>query len=489
MRVLPEHNSAESGPAAYQVYQYRNRRASLFLRRAFRILLPLGIIMMMLMLVTGLPNTESHASSSTTEESEEDDDKALQRKWDETPAPEVATQFMSHIGAGRFDEAYQVASPMLRNTRQAQELRTDMVRQGLDKIESVEWSNGVPIAEGYRLDGEVTLPDGQKLPLYAAVLEEGTGPSGSWRVLDVQSTQSFTTRITSGKANGLDWLIAFALLALLGGAVFIIWRHVSGLRSSSRELHLLLCTNYVFLFMMGLLVLMRLALYHFTFPTYGIRVFGEGVKIGSIFGVLNPVMIIFVVPLITALTTKGRSYYMLIIGSGISAGSVVLAIIDPSHFAFLADTWFGQFIFDRWLELPVGRRDPYYISLVVFIIVFTIGEALWSPRLMQFTAEIAPAGREGSYAALGYLPYFGAKFIVGPVSGWLVANDTPEGLAHPPDHYMVWVWIGGMALVSPLGRMFFRKLYQKTEDNAEGATDEAAQDLTTDEVGAEEPSA
>jgi POT family proton-dependent oligopeptide transporter len=698
----------------------------MFRGRIFRLLLPLGLVMF-LTVVVGLPDTDSHASSDDSEESEEPDEKdvkAAKPKWDETPAPVVATQFMSHIGAGRYDEAYQAASPLLRRARRAQELKNAMVDAGLSEVVSVEWSNGVPITDGFRLDGEVTLKGGETLPVYAAVLQEGTGLNAPWHVLDVQSTESFTSRIANGAANGLDWLIAMAMLALLGAFGFIIYKYVNGLRGSPRELYLLFFTKvteysaygaanmtfvlylhsdlglsdiaagsyigawsmgltlltmvvgavcdaigvkrtlligcycllisrffmpllddiiltsvlgflplaigiaitgpvlsvgiklfttragstlgfglfytlmnvgwaigawifdavrgvfgdnathtfaivgdmstyqiiiavgffltipdliaislmrrgvdmtengvrikafadkgegpmakriadlvvtstkdtaaifssvfrqrafYVFLFMVGLLVFVRLTFYHFhyTFPTYGIRVFGEGVKIGSIFGVLNPVMIIFLVPLIAAMTTKIRSYYMLIIGSAISAGSVFIATIDPSHFAFLADTWFGTLVFDRWLEIPIGRRDPFYLSLVVFIFFFTIGEAIWSPRLMQFTAEIAPPGREGSYIALGYLPYFGAKFIAGPMSGWLVSTYTPEGAESFPDHYMVWIWIGGMALISPLGMVFFRRLYRKAEDDAEAAAESAANDLVreqTDEVNTE----
>jgi dipeptide/tripeptide permease len=233
---------------------------------------------------------------------------------------------------------------------------------------------------------------------------------------------------------------------------------------------------HIYLGMIGLLVFVRLTFYHFhyTFPTYGIRVFGEGVKIGSMFGVLNPLMIVFLVPLIAAMTMKVRSYWMLLIGTFISSGSVFLATIDPSHFAFLCDTWFGDLIFDRWLEIPIGRRDPFYMSLVVFFIIFTIGEAIWSPRLMQFTAEIAPPGREGTYVALSYLPYFAAKFIAAPMSGWLLATYTPETTEQLTDHYMVWVWIGGTAIITPLGMLFFKKVYKKAEDDAAAAADAAA---------------
>ena len=74
--------------------------------------------------------------------------------------------------------------------------------------------------------------------------------------------------------------------------------------------------------------------------------------------------------------------------------------------SMIGDTWFGTWLFDYWVEAPVGNQDPFVISLVLFIVVFTIGEAIWSPRLMQFSAEIAPRGKEGAYIALAVLPYF-----------------------------------------------------------------------------------
>jgi len=80
---------------------------------------------------------------------------------------------------------------------------------------------------------------------------------------------------------------------------------------------------------------------------------------------------------------------------------------------------------------------------------------------MQFSAEIAPVGKEGTYIALSYLPYFLAKMIAGPMSGWLVATYAPEGASSYPDHYMIWIWIGGMTALSPLGLVVFRKLFHR----------------------------
>jgi hypothetical protein len=50
--------------------------------------------------------------------------------------------------------------------------------------------------------------------------------------------------------------------------------------------------------------------------------------------------------------------------------------------------------------------------------------------------------KEGTYIALSYLPYFLAKMIAGPLSGWLLATYTPEGASSYPDQYMIGILIG-----------------------------------------------
>jgi MFS family permease len=226
---------------------------------------------------------------------------------------------------------------------------------------------------------------------------------------------------------------------------------------------------WLFLFMLGILVPVRLVFFHFhyTFPKYGIRVLGEGVKIGNIYGVLNPVLIVFLVPLVGYLTKKISSYKMMMVGTFISAGAVFIAILPDRIFAPLMNTWVGELVFIRWLNVPVEQRQPLFFILIVFIIIFTIGEAIWSPRLMQFTAEIAPKNREGSYIALAYLPYFLAKFIAAPMSGWLVDRYTPEDALSYPEHQTVWLWIGAMAALSPFGLVAFRKLFRRAEADQE----------------------
>ena len=230
-----------------------------------------------------------------------------------------------------------------------------------------------------------------------------------------------------------------------------------------------------FIFMLGILVFVRLTFYHFhyTFPKYGIRVLGEGVKIGHIYGVLNPTIIIFLVPFIASITKKVKSYKMMVIGTFLSAFSVFIATFPGEIWSGFMNSWVGELVYVKFLGIT-GDRIPEIMGLVVFVIIFTIGEAFWSPRLMQFTAEIAPKGKEGTYIALSYLPYFGAKFIAGPLSGWLVQRYTPvdeagKALSSYPEHFMVWVWIGGMAIATPLGLVIFRKLFKKSEREQEAA--------------------
>jgi MFS family permease len=269
-------------------------------------------------------------------------------------------------------------------------------------------------------------------------------------------------------------ILFYGLVSLLGLLNPAFDRVMHSVRAATEETGRLLAENFrdkpfwIYLSLLGLLTFVRLTFYifHVWFPTYGIRVFGEGAMVGSIFGVLNPLMIVFLVPLISIMTMKIRSYTMLMIGTLVSAGSVFLCFIPDSVALSLANGPLGTLIFDYWLEVPVGQRDPFYISLIIFIAVFTVGEAIWSPRLMQFSAEIAPRGKEGSYIALAMLPYFVGKAMAGGMSGYLLATYTPEGLLDYPDHQSAWLWIGGMAILSPIGMLMFQKTFKRLESDA-----------------------
>ena len=111
------------------------------------------------------------------------------------------------------------------------------------------------------------------------------------------------------------------------------------------------------------------------------------------------------------------------------------------------------------------------MSLVVFIMVFTVGEAMWSPRLMQFSAEIAPRGKEGAYIALAMLPYFLGKMGATIVSEQLTTRYFDASMVEFPDHTTSWFVIGCMAMISPIGLVVFRKTFTRREKEAKAEAD------------------
>ena len=57
--------------------------------------------------------------------------------------------------------------------------------------------------------------------------------------------------------------------------------------------------------------------------------------------------------------------------------------------------------------------------------------------------------------ALSILPFFIAKLFVGMLSGFLLATYCPE--TGPHDCRKMWLIIGAMALITPIGLITFRR--------------------------------
>lgn len=219
---------------------------------------------------------------------------------------------------------------------------------------------------------------------------------------------------------------------------------------------------YRFLVFMTLVVGVKMIFYQlaFTFPKYGIRELGEGAPFAHLSGILNSMMIVFLVPIVGVLTQKISAYYMVVVGSLVSALSVFFIAVPQEWFKPLADGWMGEWIVHRWLGVE-GPVNPLWIGIFLFIVFLSLGEALWSPRLYEYSAAIAPQGQEASYMALSMLPYFLGKFFVGGMSGWLLEKYCPA--VGPRDSATMWFLIGCMALITPVGTFIFRKYIQVQE--------------------------
>ena len=220
---------------------------------------------------------------------------------------------------------------------------------------------------------------------------------------------------------------------------------------------------YRFLIFMTLVVGVRMIFFHltYTFPKFAIRELGDGAPFARLTGMLNSLLIVVLVPICGVLTQKVTAYRMVTVGSFISALSVFFMALPPEWFAPLANGWLGDVIAHRWLDVQ-GYVHPLYVSIFLFAVFLSIGEALWSPRLYEYSAAIAPHGQEASYMALSLLPYFIAKLFVGGSSGPLLTQFCPaEG---PRNSGMIWVIVGGIAMITPIGAVLFRKHIQVHEE-------------------------
>jgi hypothetical protein len=156
-------------------------------------------------------------------------------------------------------------------------------------------------------------------------------------------------------------------------------------------------------------------------PQFVTRAFSTTVadNMETIVNVSNPLIIVLGVPVITALTRKVPVYRMMFIGSLVSA--------LPTFFFLL---------------------PPNFYLLMAYLLLFSLGEAMWQPRFLQFAAELAPKGMTGAYVAWANLPWFMIKFIAGWYTGRMMDLYCPaEG---PLRTETMWLIYGLIAMVSPV---------------------------------------
>jgi proton-dependent oligopeptide transporter, POT family len=139
---------------------------------------------------------------------------------------------------------------------------------------------------------------------------------------------------------------------------------------------------------------------HLMCPKYWLRVIGPDAPIGTLLAI-NPILVIIGLILVIPFLGRFSVYGMLVYGSLISAASLFILAI-PAH------------------------GSTIYLTTICALIVLTVGEIIWSPRLTEYTAAIAPKGQEGTYLGLSVIPYFLAKLIVTFASGHMLARWVPE---------------------------------------------------------------
>ena len=207
----------------------------------------------------------------------------------------------------------------------------------------------------------------------------------------------------------------------------------------------------IFLVLIAFLKLVVMQMYY-VFPEFGIRVLGPGAPVGHLWAI-NQWFIILLVPIIGALTQKFSAYRMVIVGGILTAASVFIMALPIKWFQPAADGAPGNWIGHWYLGLN-GVVHPYYVMIALFVIVYSLGETFYSPRVYEYAAAIAPKGQEASYSALSYIPLLLAKLMIGTFSGTLLAWYCPENGVRQPG--MLWLAVALTATIAPVGLIVLR---------------------------------
>lgn len=172
-----------------------------------------------------------------------------------------------------------------------------------------------------------------------------------------------------------------------------------------------------------------------TLPYYLDRAFTGTVvsEYFEVFSNLNPILIFIFAPLIAALTARANVYKMMIIGTFVMAMPTFLLATGPN-----------------------------VVVLLSYILLMTIGEAMWQPRFLQWIAEIAPEGKTGAYMGIGQLPWFLTKVITSLYSGYFIANYVPKPEENLPLRTEeMWLYYAFIAIISPIALLLAKKWMEK----------------------------
>jgi len=167
-----------------------------------------------------------------------------------------------------------------------------------------------------------------------------------------------------------------------------------------------------------------------TLPMYFERAFSGVVSNNFEFFVnFNPILIFILAPMVAALTAQKDTYKMMILGTTIMALPTFLLAIGPNIY-----------------------------SVFGYLIIMTIGEAIWQPRFLQWVAEIAPKNMTGIYMGIGQFPWFLTKVITSLYSGWFLTKYCPAGVTpEQTNTETMWLIYGFIAIISPIALLIARK--------------------------------
>ena len=190
-----------------------------------------------------------------------------------------------------------------------------------------------------------------------------------------------------------------------------------------------------FMFFVFMVIPVRTLFAHrfLTMPDYIFRSFSETVsaKFEWITG-LNPLIIVIFVPIIATITRRVGAINVIIVGTAISALTTFILVPNPN------------------LTL-----------LLTYMVIFSLGEAVWAPRFFEYIADMAPAGKIGTYIGFAGIPLVLAKATTGLYSGLMLDKFIPS--IGKQDSSSLWLIYALIACATPIGLMIGKKWMSKNK--------------------------
>ncbi|CAD7699196.1 unnamed protein product [Ostreobium quekettii] len=187
-----------------------------------------------------------------------------------------------------------------------------------------------------------------------------------------------------------------------------------------------------------------------TLPKYQTRAFGCDAHVGLVYSI-NPFIIICLVPIVGAVTTHLNHFDMIHYGSYLTA-------LSPFWMVAFQSEW----------------------AAALFVLMLSLGEAIWSPRWYDYSMSIAPQGKEGVFTAMAAAPLFLAKLPTGALSGKLLSEycpdtgacgkhgdmvGTPVAGTQSCDGRTLWFVVGLTVMMSPLAMLWGQRWLRPSESD------------------------
>lgn len=161
----------------------------------------------------------------------------------------------------------------------------------------------------------------------------------------------------------------------------------------------------------------------------------EGAHFGYMLAFHQIVMMIFT-PIMTFLIYYFKNYTLLVVGGCLSAISPLVFLYESSYF-----------------------------TVFLFVLIASLAESIFAPRLIDYTLEIAPKGKEGVFLAVAASPLPLSLIIAGLMGGFLFSEYCPsEG---EKNCWKMWLIISLFTLLAVILMFLLRPILEQPKEESQ----------------------